>query len=134
MLAVFSVELSGIGDNLFFASESGGIRCNDDLNKYLSKIANIMKTNFLLIPISLSDYLSVNFLGFKGTVLGAIPFVQGKNYLEDLAKSGFSKEIYPQVWKNNHTTMDNFFSIHEKSLDLVYNFIVEAIKNLELIN
>ncbi len=134
ILGVFVLELSGIGDSLYFANKSGNVNCDKKLNEYLCHIANEKKINYLDIPILSSDMISINTLGFNGTVIGAIPYIEGKNYLNDIDKHGLSKDIYPHVWKKNHTSMDNYFSIQEKSLDMVYDFVVEIIKNIENID
>jgi|GEM_PF-1181109 len=130
ILAVFILELSGIGDALYFADKSGDSLCNGNINNYLSDLALQNKLNYLNIPIASSDMISVNLLGLKGTVIGAIPYVEGQNYLNDIKINGINKEIYPHVWKKNHTEMDNYFSIQEKSLDMIYNFLIKIVEEL----
>jgi len=112
----FVLELSGIGDSLYFSSKSGNIECDIKLNQFLNTIAKNLNINHLNIPISLSDIIAINYFGIKGTVFGSIPYIEGKNYLSDLNKKGFCKEIYPHVWKKNHTSL------------------IELIKNLEKID
>lgn len=129
--AIFILELSGIGDSIYVANKSGNINCDDNLNNFLFNISKNIKLDFLEIPISLSDMVSVKTFGLKGTVFGAIPYIEGKNYLENIKKKGVSKESYPHIWKNNHTSLDNSYMIQEKSLSMIYNFIIEAIKNLD---
>ena len=129
----FILELSGIGNCLYFADKSGNIICDFNLNSFLAKIAQKLNFKYLKIPISLSDIISSNYFGIKGTVFGSIPLIDGKNYINELNSKGFCKEIYPYVWKKNHTSMDKYYSIQEKSLNMVYKFAVEIIKNIDQI-
>ncbi len=133
-LITFILELSGIGDCIYIANRSGNIECDKKLNIFLEGLANKLNLNHLTIPISLSDIIAIDYFGIKGTVFGSIPYFEGKNYLNNINKEGFSKEIYPHVWKKNHTSMDKYYSIQEKSLNMIYNFTVEVIKNIEKID
>ena len=130
---IFILELSGIGNCLYFANKSGNIKCDSKLNKFLEDIAKILDFKYLNIPISLSDIVTTNYFGIRGTVFGSIPYIEGKNYLNELNKKDFSKDIYPPVWKRNHTSMDKYYSIQEKSLTMIHKFVVEIIKNINLI-
>lgn len=129
----FIVELSGIGDSLYFADKSGNISCDHKLNVFLENIAKNLNFKYLNIPISLSDIISSNYFGIKGTVFGSIPYIEGRNYINELNNKGFSKDIYPHVWKKNHTSMDKYYSIQEKSLNMVFDFLVEIIRNINKI-
>lgn len=131
VLAIFIVELSGIGDSLYFATRSGNIECDRKLNDFLVNIANENKNKYLELPVAETDMISVNVLGEKGTVFGAIPYIEGQNYLNEVNTKDFNKDLYPHVWKKNHTSMDKYFAIQEKALEMVYGFIVEIINNSE---
>lgn len=133
-LITFILELSGIGDSIYIANRSGNIESDRNLNIFLESIANNLNLKYLNFPISLSDLITVDYFGIKGTVFGSIPYIEGKNYLNNIGKKEFSKEIYPHVWKKNHTSMDKYYSIQEKSLNMIYNFSVEIIKNIEKID
>lgn len=133
-LITFILELSGIGDSVYIANRSGNIESDKNLNIFLESIANNLNLKNLTFPISLSDLIAVDYFGIKGTVFGSIPYIEGKNYLNNIGKKEFSKEIYPHVWKKNHTSMDKYYSIQEKSLNMIYNFTVEIIKNIEKID
>ncbi len=131
ILGVFILELSGIGDSIYVATRSGNIKCDEKLNDFLCNIAGCNNYKYLKIPIALTDMISIGTLGIKGTVFGAIPFLDGKNYMDRINNKNINYELYPYVWKKNHTDKDNFYSIQERSLDLIHNFIVQMIKNLD---
>ena len=118
---------------MYFADKSGNISCDHKLNVFLENIAENLSFKYLNIPISLSDIISSNYFGIKGTVFGSIPYIEGRNYINELNNKGFSKDIYPHVWKKNHTSMDKYYSIQEKSLNMVFDFLVEIIRNINKI-
>jgi len=127
---VIILELSGIGDSIYFSSSSGGIECDERIIGFLKTLSDSEDIKSLTIPISLTDYFSVDYFGFRGTVIGAIPYIEGKYYMENIGKTGSIKENYPHVWKKNHTGFDKYFSIQEKSLDMIYNFSVRIIEKI----
>lgn len=129
ILFVIILEMSGIGDSIFIASNSGNISCNEEINDYCSKVAD--NNNFLynIIPVLQSDYISVHILKLKGSVIGAIPFYDAKTYIDNYKKFGLKKDIYPHTWKKNHTSMDKVFSIQEKSLQMIFNYLLHLINN-----
>jgi len=125
----FNVELSGIGDCLYFAETSGNIYCDRKILEFLADTAEKNKINFIKIPFLSSDMISIKLLGYKGGIYGAIPELEGKKYLEH-NKNDSNNEFFPASWKNIHSNKDNIFSIHEKSLEFVYNFTIHLISNL----
>jgi hypothetical protein len=130
VIAAFVLELCGIGDSLYIAESSAKIKCDPGLNFFLTAVAEQNQYKLLKIPIAASDLISLHLTGYSGTVLGAIPYIEGKNYLMDLGRDGFSKNIYPHVWKKNHTSLDKYFSIQEKSLNMVFQFVLTVINNV----
>lgn len=129
--AIFILELSGIGDSIFVADRSGMIPCHAMLNKFCENIAREDEVPFLKIPIPASDMISVHMHGLPGTVLGAIPYREGIEYLSNIEKMGVIKEIYPYTWKKIHSRNDNHFTIQERALKLVYDFVINIIKKAE---
>lgn len=135
--AVFILELSGIGDAIFIADRSGMIECSQQLNFYLNDLARKKNYNYINIPILSSDMVSVKTFGLNGTVYGAIPVYQAKNFLNIINKQQnkyqFTTDIMPSSWNNIHTTRDNIFAINEKALLLINNFTLDIIKNISLL-
>jgi hypothetical protein len=126
--AVFIVELSGIGDTIYLADKSGNVPCDPRLLGGLSEIAIEHGTQSITLPVFSSDMISVFTEKMPGVVLGAIPRYEAENYLAAL-ENGDSNPPIPHVWKKMHTLQDTSFSIQEKALDLVYEYICRVIDN-----
>ena len=77
--------------------------------------------------------MSIDYFNLRGAVFGAIPIIESRNYLNVLQEKGDSKDVYPHVWKKNHTPMDNFFSIQDKALKMIYNFSIKIIESIKII-
>ncbi len=131
ILFVIILEMSGIGDSIFIASNSGNFICNGLINEYCAEIARSNKFLYNVMPVLQSDYISASILKLKGTVIGAIPYYDAKTYIENYKKYGFKKDIYPHTWKKNHTSMDKVFSIQDKSLRMIFNYLINLINNFE---
>lgn len=114
---IIVMELSGIGDSVYIAQQSGNVMTDPELNKKLFDIAQ--RNNFQVIQLKLpsTDMLSVKVFGISGTVVGAIPYYQAKNYL-------VQKNQLPAVWQNIHSEKDNLFSIQDKALEMVKDFLL----------
>ncbi|HOV15277.1 MAG TPA: M28 family peptidase, partial [Spirochaetota bacterium] len=80
ILAIFNLELSGIGDVLYFATKSGLVNCNENLINFLEFVSKKENIKYLKLPILNSDMISIHTLSLKGVVYGAIPEYEGKNY------------------------------------------------------
>lgn len=124
ILGIFILELSGIGDSLYFAKKSGNVECSSLLNKFLKKVADLNNYRYLEVPILNSDMISVRSLDFTGTVIGATPYIESLNNMNN---------EYPHIWEKIHTSRDNFFSIQESALNMVYNFLIKLIENLNIL-
>jgi len=124
IIAVFNIEMSGIGDIIFFSKKSGNVICDEKLILKLESIAIKENIKTSLISLSYTDILSSHILGIKGVVIGIIP-------LDDAIKTKSSKEHQPIIWKNNHTIYDTFPLIKGESLLKVLNYIKLIIKNLK---
>ena len=131
--AVFVLELSGIGDSIYIAQKSGNIFCETQLNEYLKAVAKNKGYKFTEIPISFSDMVSIAYFNLSGTVFGAIPLIESRNYLIALQEQGNLTEIFPHVWKKNHTSMDNYFSIQDRALQMMYEYMVKIIENIKAV-
>ena len=127
VIAVFNIEMSGIGDVIFFSKRSGNVICDEKLISDLESIALKENIKTSLINLSNTDIISSYILGIKGIVIGIIP-------LDDAIKIKSFKEHQPTIWKNNHTIYDLFSLIKEESLLKVLNFIKLIIRNLKEFN
>jgi hypothetical protein len=129
---IFDIELSGIGNTVFFAINSGNVECSAKLIDFLSLIAEKNDFNYIKIPFLASDMISIHTLGLNGIVLGAIP-----DYNADIFPVNHSKEnnvnFIPSSWKNIHSVKDNYFAIQERSLNMIYNFVLLIINNAEFL-
>jgi len=128
IIAVFNVELSGIGDIIYFATKSGLVTCDSKLINYMEYVCKKEKIEYAKIPVLNSDMISVHTLSKKGAVYGSIP----NGDIDILSKNpeGVIRDLIPSVWKNIHSLRDNIFAIQEKSLFNVYNFTTKLIDNL----
>ena len=132
IVGVFNLELCGVGDSLYFANKSGSVSCDKVLLDFLSFVANKNNISYIEMSVLNSDMLSVYLNNLRGVVFGAISKIEGKLYAKNNINSQIN-EYLPSSWKNIHSNKDNFFTIQEKSLDLVYNFTVLIIKNIHKI-
>ena len=114
---IIVMELSGIGDSIYVASQSGNVMTDVSLNKKLLDIAE--RNNFQSVQLKLpsTDMLSVKVFGVSGTVIGAIPYYQAQNYV-------MQGKMFPAVWQNIHSEKDNQFAIQEKALEMMKDFLV----------
>jgi len=131
ILFVIILEMSGIGDSIFIASNSGNFLCNSLINEFCTETAKNFSFLYNVMPVLQSDYISIHIMKLKGTVIGAIPYYDAKTYIENYKKYGFKKDIYPHTWKKNHTSMDKVSSIQEKSLQMIFNYLIKMINNFE---
>lgn len=120
---VLILELSGIGEGVFIAESSGLIQCNSNLNKKLVDIAEKYNFKYSLIPVPMSDYISVHTLKLSGTVIGAIPYFEIEEY-----RKKKSNNFYSSSWRRNHTSFDIVDAISEKSLNMIYTFLIKFIE------
>ncbi|HBD95823.1 MAG: hypothetical protein A2015_01875 [Spirochaetes bacterium GWF1_31_7] len=118
------LELCGIGDSVFIAEKSGGAPTDELLNAKLHTIGNTTNINTFSIEIPSTDMVSVNFFNVSGSVIGAIPYYQAKNY-----KESHDKRNQPGVWSNIHSTRDNLFAINHRALDMCYRFVLKIIND-----
>ncbi len=125
-LRIFILELSGIGDSIYISKNSGNISCDKELIDFTVNIANQNNFKNIIIDVPYTDMVSVHTLGYKGVVIGAIPYNEALLYSQD-------KKNYPSIWKNIHSNKDNIFTIQEKSLNLMLNFVITLIENLKLL-
>lgn len=125
-IGIFILELSGIGDSIFISKNSGKINCSNKLIEFTLNVAKNNNFNHIVIPVPYSDMVSVHTLNYNGVVIGTIPYYEALNYSNN-------KENYPSVWKNIHSKKDNIFTIQEKSLNLMLNFVICLIENFKLL-
>lgn len=132
IVSIFNLELSGIGDSIFFAKNSGFVSCDKNMLNFLKIISNNYDFKFVEIPFLASDMISIRTTGFNGVVYGAIPEFEGIKYNEKYLSTN-NNDYLPISWKNIHSKRDNIFTIQEKSLQMIYKFTILIIKNLDLI-
>lgn len=130
ILAIFNLELSGIGDTLYFATKSGLVNCDKRLIDFLEFICQKESMRYIKIPVLNSDMISIHTLSLNGVVFGAIPQHEAIIYSDRYKDTNYKDEI-PSVWKNIHSNKDNYFSIQERALSNVYNLTTKIIENLE---
>lgn len=120
---IIVMELSGIGDSIYVASQSGNVMTDVSLNKKLLDIAE--RNNFQSVQLKLpsTDMLSVKVFGVSGTVIGAIPYYQAQNYV-------MQGKMFPAVWQNIHSEKDNLFAIQEKALEMMKDFLLHILEEL----
>lgn len=133
IVAVFNLELSGIGDILYFATKSGLVGCDENIIKFLEYICKKEQIEYIKIPILNSDMISIHTLSLRGGVYGSIPKHDALNFLNNYS-GNINKENMPSVWKNIHSDKDNYFTIQEKSLSNVYDFTTKIIDNIKEID
>ncbi len=127
---IFILELSGIGDSLYFATRSGSVECDKSCNSFFRNIADRYKFKYIEMPVLNSDMISLKALGFEGALIGATPYNDSKTFLQNSHGNNAAND-YPYIWKKIHTSMDNYFSIQESALDMVYNFLIRIVENLD---
>jgi hypothetical protein len=134
ILGIFDIELSGIGNSIFIAESSGLVNCSGFLIGFLCGLAKKNGINHMKIPFLSSDMISIHTIGIPGIVIGAIPGYEGLKYLKESSiqngKENSGRDHFPSSWKNIHTSKDNFYAISEKSMKMVYDFIILIIKNI----
>ena len=120
---IIVMELSGVGDSVYVASQSGNVMTDASLNKKLLGIAE--RNNFQSVQLKLpsTDMLSVKVFNLSGTVIGVIPYYQAQNYLTQ------EKQL-PTVWRNIHSEKDNLFAIQDKALEMMKSFLLHILEEL----
>jgi UDP-N-acetyl-D-mannosaminuronate dehydrogenase len=110
----------------------------DILKKLIQKkeaVVGIIGLGYVGLPIAVEAASSgYKVIGFDVQSDKINLILEGKNYIKDVNEKGFSKKVYPHVWKKNHTSMDKYFSIQDKSLEMVYKFLIEIIKDTKNLN
>ena len=132
--AIFDLELSRIGDSIYIPNKSRNVLCSQNLINYLKNICGLSNNIYFEIPVMDTDMISVRTTGLNGVVFGAIPQFEALHYYNELPSKKGDLSIMPANWKNIHTNRDTICSIQEKSLKMVYDFIVVLISNLDLLN
>ncbi len=120
---IIVMELSGIGDSVYVASQSGNVITDSELNEKIFDVAQ--RNNFQIVQLKLpsTDMLSVKVFNLSGTVIGAIPYYQAQNYL-------MQEKQLPTVWRNIHSEKDNLFAIQDKALEMMKNFVLCILEEL----
>jgi len=124
---IFILELSGIGDAVLIAKKSGKIDCSQRLIDFATKVAKNNNFKYIHLPVPYTDMVSVHTFHYEGVVLTIVPYYEALNYANN-------KDTYPSIWNNIHSNKDNIFTIQEKSLNLMLNFVINLIENLSLLN
>jgi Zn-dependent M28 family amino/carboxypeptidase len=117
--AVINLEMSGIGDKLFFAESSGNVPCSASLNSRLAEAADILHIPHSSIKISNSDLLSVHVRKMCGTVIGALPSSENVK---------FGSYDIPKEWATMHSPQDTVDKIDTDSMNMILNFLKQIIK------
>lgn len=120
------LELCGIGDAVFIAKKTGVIETSSYLNEMLFKSGQKAGIDSFYIDIPSTDMISLKTFGVCGTVIGAIPYYQAKNFMESKEKS------IPGVWSNIHSNRDNIFAINSKALDMCCNFLISFLNRADI--